>query len=194
MNKKILLLGVTILIILGIIVPYAISESSDTGTVNVEINATVTIDVDNSPMAFALDPGLGDQNGSSDIPFRIVNTGSVDIDVSTCAGRLHWKADANDTNYYRWMMDQNEASSCTSIRGGISDKNWVDFNITDTSDASGTVCTGLQFENSTDSINVGIFISSPSGEPDTTSLSSTVTFYVAQDSGAGDQSLQANCN
>ena len=183
LKAKILLLTI---IVAGIILaPLVVSESSDTGTVSIEINDNLEITVHDSPMTFALDQGIADENGSSNTPFTIENAGSVKIDVSTCASTIPWNSDTNDINVFQWISDENEATSCDTIMPSPNDTNWTDFNCS--SDLNSTqVCEGFNTGNTTDSIKVGIYLRSPSDEPTTTSTSSTVTFYIATDTTADD--------
>ncbi len=191
LKTKILLLAI---VVAGIILlPLVVSESSDTGTVTIEINDNIQIDVTNTPMAFNLDVGIADQNGTdgATAPFGIENTGSVTLDVSTCATWPNWASDTNDVNAYKWIADNNEASSCDTIMP--SDSNWTDFNMNGQSMNSTQICEGLNLESNQDLINVGIYLRPPSDEPSSSSLSSTVTFYIAQDTTGADDAVQSPC-
>ncbi len=154
------------------------------------VASTVTIDVTNSPMTFTLNNGASDENGDSDTPFLITNTGNVDIDVSTCAQQLSWNGTSggSDRNYFRFISDNNVASSC---EGGFAQTGWTDFNIVGLGRNSGQICE--QLDSTNDKINVGIAILVPDDEPDTTSLDVNVTFYIAEDTTAADDSAAAPC-
>ena len=60
LKTKLLILAMVVVAVFAI--PYAISEASDSGTVTININDTLEIAVLQSPMAFALDPGIADEN------------------------------------------------------------------------------------------------------------------------------------
>ncbi len=190
-EKKFLLVLAIVVVALSVI-PMALAENSS-GQINISINDNLTVSVSNTPMVFALDVGIADENGITNTPFNLENTGSVVVDIAMCATEILWMADNNDINSYQWIADFNEAGACGTGNGVMpNDSNWNDMNIIGQGDAA-FVCDGLKIGNSEDEINVGIRIQSPSSEPTISAPSSTITFYVAADTGIGNDAAQGTC-
>ena len=184
--------GAALLLVLlffaGILVLPSGFSDSNVGTVSIDMNTNLSILVshgDDNVMTFNLAPGIPDENGNNDAPFLVVNTGTVDLDLGGCAGILNWTGTSggSDVNYYRTIIDNNEASSCSTIGATT----WTDFNLNGYGTLPLDLCQTLQYENNQDAVNMGIKVKAPADEPDATSLRSTVFIYSAQDSGAGNQ-------